>query len=511
MPMSPRLLRPRAATSATFDPRAISGLVAWYDASDASTRFQNSNGTTAATADNDPVGYLADKGPNGYHMTQSDNSSRPLLRTSVQGGRAALLFDGANDHLINNTAFLNGYSISVAFVAQRQSDTTQQVHVASVASSGRLGAAAPESAWGAALRSTYNAQPNNLALGTSIQRRNGSGALATGAAPTAFMIAAGSGTPVINATGLGANVLVGAGRSSGGGVDGRFILHGHIGELVFYSRPLSVAELQALESYFSAKWGVTLYSPPSYADADVNTYITTVEAADGGVALETGVRDAINTFITGCKADGIWSAIKAACILMGARTLSGALTPLVGSAPTNNGPFVSGDYNRKNGLAGNGSTKFLDSNRNNNADPQDSKHIAVYVTALGAGAAGPSYIGTLGTAAGGITNISNTSNNHGLRLNSSSTAGSNVPREVGFCGTNRSSASEIAFRNNATTATIANTSATPANGSLSVFGRFGFSPIDATISFYSIGESINLSLLRTRLDTLYTAIGAAIP
>jgi hypothetical protein len=87
------------------------------------------------------------------------------------------------------------------------------------------------------------------------------------------------------------------------------------------------------------------------------TYIAAVEAADGQ-ALEPAVKLAINAFIKGCKNDGIWPAIKASCILAGARTLTGALVPLVGTAPTNvDGLFVSGDYNRKTGLVGTGSTK----------------------------------------------------------------------------------------------------------------------------------------------------------
>jgi hypothetical protein len=111
-------------------------------------------------------------------------------------------------------------------------------------------------------------------------------------------------------------------------------------------------------------------------------YIAAVEAADGET-LEDGVKFAYNSFIKGCKADGIWDAIKASCILAGARTLDGALVPLVGTAPTNYN-FDSGDYDREAGLLGNGSTKYLDSNRNNNADPQNSKHLAVYA-AVGAG------------------------------------------------------------------------------------------------------------------------------
>jgi hypothetical protein len=95
-------------------------------------------------------------------------------------------------------------------------------------------------------------------------------------------------------------------------------------------------------------------------DADAQAYITAVETADRQ-ALEAGVRTAINDFVVGCKADGIWDAIKASCIMAGARTLTGALVPLKGTAPTNYN-FVPGDYNRKTGLVGDGSSKNLNSN-----------------------------------------------------------------------------------------------------------------------------------------------------
>ena len=51
-------------------------------------------------------------------------------------------------------------------------------------------------------------------------------------------------------------------------------------------------------------------------DADATAYIAAVEAADGQ-ALEAGVKTAINTFVVGCKADGIWTALKASCIQIG--------------------------------------------------------------------------------------------------------------------------------------------------------------------------------------------------
>jgi hypothetical protein len=88
-----------------------------------------------------------------------------------------------------------------------------------------------------------------------------------------------------------------------------------------------------------------LLVPRATFDPDAAAYLRAVEAADGQ-ALETPVKRAVDDFIKGCKADGIWDAIKASCILCGARTLPGALVPLVGTAPSNLN-FLPEDYNRQ--------------------------------------------------------------------------------------------------------------------------------------------------------------------
>ena len=118
-------------------------------------------------------------------------------------------------------------------------------------------------------------------------------------------------------------------------------------------------------------------------DADAQAYITAVEAADGQ-SLETAVKDAYNAFFVGCKSDGIFSALKASCILAGARTVSGALVPLVSTmlSPTQNGTAGGWSYNRKTGLTGNGTDNYLNSNRNNNADPQNNHHLAAYSSSI---------------------------------------------------------------------------------------------------------------------------------
>jgi hypothetical protein len=70
------------------------------------------------------------------------------------------------------------------------------------------------------------------------------------------------------------------------------------------------------------------------SDPDALTYLAAVAAADGA-PVEVGVAVAVDDFIRGCKADpsgtpgrSNWDAIKASCILCGARTLAGALVPL---------------------------------------------------------------------------------------------------------------------------------------------------------------------------------------
>ena len=235
------------------------------------------------------------------------------------------------------------------------------------------------------------------------------------------------------------------------------------------------------------------------------SYVAAVEAADGQ-ELEFDVAKAINDFVLGCKNDRIWDAIKASCILAGARTLSGALVPLVGTAPT---PyfFVEGDYDRETGLVGDGSTKYLDSNRNNDADPQDSKHISVYASTTATNPA--TYLGA--SSVSGSTHLSRLGTGFlGSRLNSATGFSSTVQTPTaGFIGLNRSNASTYTARNGGTVESITAASASPTGGDLLIFSGINLS--NARLAFYSIGEALDLAKLDTRVSALITAIGAAIP
>lgn len=247
-------------------------------------------------------------------------------------------------------------------------------------------------------------------------------------------------------------------------------------------------------------------------DSDALTYIAAVESADGQ-ALEESVKVAIFNFISGCKSDGIWSALKSSCILAGARTLSGALVPLVGAAPTNNN-FVSGDYNRKTGLLGNGTTKYLNSNRSATADPQNNAHFSVFVSTPGA--TGRYYLAQFTTSAtpqrydyltSSISVVIKGDSNIATNLNAGTS---------GLIAASRLSSSQATYRINKNSSTVNNTSKAVDNLNLFIFARnvngsLGTGLSNGRLSFHSIGESLNLDLLDTRVSNLMTALAAAIP
>lgn len=234
-------------------------------------------------------------------------------------------------------------------------------------------------------------------------------------------------------------------------------------------------------------------------DPDALAYIMAVEAADGQL-LESGMRAAINNFVKGCKTDGIWNAIKASCILAGARTLSGALVPLKGTAPTNNN-FVSGDYNRKTGLLGNGATKYLDSNRNVNTDPQDNFSMSVFPTTLGVSVS--AYIGAGGANTGSSQINESSTNATFYNRNGSARQKQTVANYL--IGSSRSNSTTYIGRTGGTSVSFSQASQTPYNANALVFARNAPTVglySQARILFYHIGESLDLELLDSRVTRL---------
>lgn len=90
MPMSPRLLRPRASASAAFTPSSISGLFTWWDFADSSTVTLNS-GHVSAVADKSGNGNYPGGGSRA--LVQATAADQPLYNATLQNGRGGAVFD----------------------------------------------------------------------------------------------------------------------------------------------------------------------------------------------------------------------------------------------------------------------------------------------------------------------------------------------------------------------------------------------------------------------------------
>jgi hypothetical protein len=183
--------------------------------------------------------------------------------------------------------------------------------------------------------------------------------------------------------------------------------------------------------------------------------------------------------------------------------------PLAGAAPTNFN-FVTGDYNRKTGLVGDGTSKYLNSNRNNNADPQDSSHNAFYVSNVGSGN-GPLMTGGTSNVIG--DNYFDFGGGAHRFTNRHLVAISQGVPSTGFKGTSRNTGASYTVRLDLATTTQLIVSQSPSASSVELFSRPSATRAysNARLAFYSIGESLDLVLLDTRVSALITAFGVAIP
>lgn len=273
--------------------------------------------------------------------------------------------------------------------------------------------------------------------------------------------------------------------------------------------------------------------------AYVQDYLDRVTAADVSAGdtqgLELAVTDAFNTCLQAMVGDGSLgvsgatpevqvlsqsaSLIKASCLMMGARTLSGALVPIAADMPApTNFNFVTGDYDRKTGLIGNSTTKYLNTNRAPSEDPQDSTHISTYVNSTAATTPTAYIASTRTTAPGVFSQIIDNSGQLSGTINSQASVGVNSAgnAHIGFFGVSRTNNTTLTLRFNGSNSTSSSsTSLAPSSLNYFVFAR----NLNGTAglfsnrrhNFYSIGRALDLAILDARIAALTNAIQAAIP
>jgi hypothetical protein len=229
----------------------------------------------------------------------------------------------------------------------------------------------------------------------------------------------------------------------------------------------------------------------SRASPATRGYIAAVEAADGQ-PLENKVLSAIIPFAN------YRIPLGGACYLMaGARTLAGALVPMVGPVPTAYN-FVSGDYFRATGLQANGINQEIDTNRSNAVDGRDDSHNAVYASVI---AITGSFMGGPGAGANNGLNV-------GFHRNRCAGIGA-VLTSPGLIGTSRSNSAEYTLRHGGVSTNIVAASDPIETGRISVFTGPGPSRGAHRISYYSSGPNADLAVMDTQITALMNALAAA--
>jgi hypothetical protein len=175
-------------------------------------------------------------------------------------------------------------------------------------------------------------------------------------------------------------------------------------------------------------------------------------------------------------------------------------------------------------LQGDGSTNYLNANRNDDTDLQDNSHRSVYVsTAHTNPPLFGGYIGNYYTSPLRLSYILSAYDTNPLgRLITLERSSDGLQQfnlqgaATGFVGTSRdSSSSQSKARAVGSTVSFNVTSSPTVSGAANyVFAR-NFngvlnSPTNARLAFYSIGESLDLAKLDTRISDFITAIGVAI-
>lgn len=249
MGMNNRLLRPRASG---FNPRSISGLVYWWDASDLST-------LTPSTGVG-PFSEWRSKATAATVASQATANNQPTNTTI--NGRNAVLFDGSNDGFdFTGTARTDETWIIAAAQLADQTGTRTLVNDGTSGHGINISRGSVrllDTSWGdntegsARLRVQYAANP------------------ATPYGPAVVSVvrsAAAGGFVYIDGTQRSSAVNGATSFTTSGSVtiakigyynSSTFTLNGWIGEILCWSKALSATERSAAEKYLGKKWGITV-------------------------------------------------------------------------------------------------------------------------------------------------------------------------------------------------------------------------------------------------------------
>lgn len=225
-----------------FNPRSISGLALWLDASNTGSLFQDTSAATPATVSPNPIGHWKDLSGNGKNATQGTANDRPIISASTRNGRRVIEFDGLGDHFsFTSTSFQTVFG--VCFV---KSDTVGgrvlNSLIGSTANDIRRDGVSPTTAWRGLGAETNSGDFTNPA-GSQFRVNGNSTSIVAEQVWHLVTAIRGTGTAAMEKIGQ----TVGF-REFGG----------QMAEIICYDRALTTAERDRVERALGQKWGLTI-------------------------------------------------------------------------------------------------------------------------------------------------------------------------------------------------------------------------------------------------------------
>jgi len=267
---------------------AFTGLSLWLDASDTTTLFQDTAGTTAVTADGQSVACWKDKSGNAYSFTQATSGNRPTFKTAALNGGNILRWNGTSQYLQSSTTLpffaspSSGGTFFFVFNASQISsqrcllhyqnsvstgyctDETDIAYTTGAQAQGNFGFHRGCGYAAVALKQVNQLQANENLLMTGVLGTTGStpanvqifknGRSSTVQNDSSGYYSAGSYPSSNNAR----YMIIGSRYSYGTSPD--CYHQGDIAEVIWFNTVLTSVQRQQIESYLSLKWGIAMYN-----------------------------------------------------------------------------------------------------------------------------------------------------------------------------------------------------------------------------------------------------------
>lgn len=229
-------------STAAFSPASISGLVAWYDASDPTTLFTDTGLSTHVASDGDLIKGWSDKSGGGFSLSEATNP--PSYKTTIQGGNSVARFNGTSTHIDNTGGTWANISqpLTIAFSAVTTSAAAKMLFDSTVSRVAFFVNSGP--VW-------------DCYAGSS---RAFTGAPAADTAWHSFVFVVNGASSTLSIDGTTYTVVADPGANAMGkprlGTDSTAALFwaGDLGEMAFYNSALSSADIDRLQNYLKSRW-----------------------------------------------------------------------------------------------------------------------------------------------------------------------------------------------------------------------------------------------------------------